>query len=666
MAVRQYIGARYVPEFASPLDWDNSKTYEPLTIVYHEGNSYTSRQSVPTGIDINNEEYWALTGNYNAQIEQYRQEVTHLAGSVDENAKQIANIGEELDSTNKNVAANTENIAAIIAERKSNYVTYSDFGAVLDGLSDDSQAVKAAHEFANENGCMVIQQSGKLLANFTVQVKTSCILNIELIVNQSTPDTVYSIEPGESEQVIFSGSVSPEDESAWNTGLYGKSGVIHCENENWNLGTRSEHAMQYWHHQPVAFDQQGKRVSSPIYVANSGTFTVKNVQSLYQDSLNFEGLRIVANYNGALVNFQNVVKCSRNNTVIKNISCEIVNLPNSGIASVAGGGLIYIEGCANVVVENVTANNNSSSVATTYSYLLNIWESFHVIIRNSMLNGGWGSVSTAWVDTLVFDNVVSNRFDNHYGIFGLYTIENCRLTGLATVGIGYGNAAVCLCNTVVECTQLGTVSYFYSRSEFPEANVLFCGTFKVQNVKVTDVKNDDGSNVFAFVTTDVIKENFPANDARIIIDNLEYHGKRWVFRSATTYTNKYKVSNYTGSLNVYGLFEASFTNCTFDSFASNLLQADTTAELINCAMPDNMLTLNGTWKLIGCSVKNMTTNNGSGAKLLYICSCVIGDVSITGQKIVMIGNNVSSGFTPTTYSDRVFIANNGLADYPAS
>ena len=75
MAVTQYIGARYVPLFADPLEWSNTNAYEPLTIVQHEGNSYTSRQFVPAGIDISNEDYWALTGNYNAQIEQYRQEV---------------------------------------------------------------------------------------------------------------------------------------------------------------------------------------------------------------------------------------------------------------------------------------------------------------------------------------------------------------------------------------------------------------------------------------------------------------------------------------------------------------------------------------------------------------------------------------------------------------
>lgn len=71
-----------MPLFADPIDWDRTKTYEPLTIVYHQGNSYTSRQSVPAGVDITNTTYWALTGNYNAQIEQYRKEAASKLSTV--------------------------------------------------------------------------------------------------------------------------------------------------------------------------------------------------------------------------------------------------------------------------------------------------------------------------------------------------------------------------------------------------------------------------------------------------------------------------------------------------------------------------------------------------------------------------------------------------------
>ena len=88
--VRQYVGARYVPVFADPLEWNDARGYEPLTVVLHAGNSYTSRQSVPVGIDINNTAYWAETGNYNAQIEAYRQEVLAYDGRITANANAIA------------------------------------------------------------------------------------------------------------------------------------------------------------------------------------------------------------------------------------------------------------------------------------------------------------------------------------------------------------------------------------------------------------------------------------------------------------------------------------------------------------------------------------------------------------------------------------------------
>lgn len=71
-----------MPLFADPIDWDKTKTYEPLTIVYYQGNSYTSRQSVPAGVDITDTTYWALTGNYNAQIEQYRKETASKLSTV--------------------------------------------------------------------------------------------------------------------------------------------------------------------------------------------------------------------------------------------------------------------------------------------------------------------------------------------------------------------------------------------------------------------------------------------------------------------------------------------------------------------------------------------------------------------------------------------------------
>ena len=116
MATTQYIGARYVPLFAEPIEWDKTKQYEPLTIVTHDGNSYTSRQFVPTGVEITNEEFWALTGNYNAQIEQYRKEVTAYDGRI--TAAQTDATNAQTDAANALSLAHTNetNIASNDAE----------------------------------------------------------------------------------------------------------------------------------------------------------------------------------------------------------------------------------------------------------------------------------------------------------------------------------------------------------------------------------------------------------------------------------------------------------------------------------------------------------------------------------------------------------------------
>ena len=105
-----YTGMRYVPVFADPPEWSSANSYEPLEIVIHEGNSYTSKTFVPVGIDISDPQYWALTGNYNVQVEQYRQEVLQyskevskyrqevlkLDGRVNDNAQAIVNLKGEL------------------------------------------------------------------------------------------------------------------------------------------------------------------------------------------------------------------------------------------------------------------------------------------------------------------------------------------------------------------------------------------------------------------------------------------------------------------------------------------------------------------------------------------------------------------------------------------
>lgn len=73
---RQYVGARYVPKVMG--EWNKALRYEALSIVTYAGNSFTSKVPVPPNIDISNKSYWVNTGNYNAQVEAYRQETAQV------------------------------------------------------------------------------------------------------------------------------------------------------------------------------------------------------------------------------------------------------------------------------------------------------------------------------------------------------------------------------------------------------------------------------------------------------------------------------------------------------------------------------------------------------------------------------------------------------------
>ena len=103
MANRQYVGARYVPKFADPVEWNSALSYESLTIVTHLGNSFTSKKPVPAGVDIGNTEYWVNTGNYNEQVEEYKQ-VTESAVKKTAGIKGYGGIGDGV--TNDTAAFN--------------------------------------------------------------------------------------------------------------------------------------------------------------------------------------------------------------------------------------------------------------------------------------------------------------------------------------------------------------------------------------------------------------------------------------------------------------------------------------------------------------------------------------------------------------------------------
>lgn len=110
-----YVGARYVPKFADPIEWDTERGYESLTIVTYKGESYTSKCPVPPGIDIKNERYWALTGAYNAQVEEYKNQVKDLSQQVTGFASDNKEFREKITQYEKDNAEMKNSVASTVA-----------------------------------------------------------------------------------------------------------------------------------------------------------------------------------------------------------------------------------------------------------------------------------------------------------------------------------------------------------------------------------------------------------------------------------------------------------------------------------------------------------------------------------------------------------------------
>lgn len=215
MAVTQYIGARYVPIMADPIEWSDTKSYEPLTIVVHQGNSYTSKQFVPVGIDIDNTDFWALTGNYNAQVEQYRQEVqtfdsriTANTAAIAENTANIATNASDIQGALADIAQQREDIDANTSNIADNAI---DIAANTDAIAANEQSITANTQGIESNTTAIEALNAQMAGSETsgllslIQTNAAGIAELasipnEIMVEGAKPILRYECGIGENTQ----------------------------------------------------------------------------------------------------------------------------------------------------------------------------------------------------------------------------------------------------------------------------------------------------------------------------------------------------------------------------------------------------------------------------------------------------------------------------------
>ena len=200
MATNKYIGMRYVPKIMRDNEpWDNTKEYESLTVVQYQGNSFTSRKNVPAGIDILNKDYWACTGNYNAQVELYRQET--------QNAVQIVN--NKLDSFSNTQDGKFQQMLNTYKTQINNYADgkYSEINEQIqttnENLRETESRISTSMSQATENLQNTVDGYTRTVNNQLQEVE-NIISNIDIIYDAGTSTDV---ETGD-ETIIEGGEIA--------------------------------------------------------------------------------------------------------------------------------------------------------------------------------------------------------------------------------------------------------------------------------------------------------------------------------------------------------------------------------------------------------------------------------------------------------------------------
>lgn len=136
-------------------NWDITKQYPAWSVVNNNGDGYISIKPVPSGVDIANTDYWILVANYSALYADLQNRVNAL-----ENANII--IDGEIDNINDKID-------------KMGIINVKDFGAVGDGVTDDTQAINDAIN-AIDNARVLYFPKGQYVISNGIEIDKKCII----------------------------------------------------------------------------------------------------------------------------------------------------------------------------------------------------------------------------------------------------------------------------------------------------------------------------------------------------------------------------------------------------------------------------------------------------------------------------------------------------------
>ena len=346
-------------------------------------------------------------------------------------------------------------------------LTYSSFGAVGDGVTDDFEAIKSAHEYANENGLTVYADKGKIYYigahTEAVKIMTNTVWTGATFVIDDRE--ISPTEPSRQKAVFF---ISPDDPS------YAVNDITELKSGQSNIGVtfatpvllsvsdrNTRHYIRYG-----ANANSGTPKQEIILVGTDGSVDRSTPIMWDYDSvtdavaypvidtpITVTGGTFITRANSApreYTYYARNINVRRSNVKIEGITHLITDEGDSGAPY---GGFITVSHCTNVLIENAVftghkvyklSSNVNNSMGT---YEMSFNSANAVTVKkcrqtNDITDTGfWGVMGSNFSKNLTYDGCILSRFDAHQGTYNA-TIINSEIGHQKLSVIGKGTLRI--------------------------------------------------------------------------------------------------------------------------------------------------------------------------------------------------------------------------------
>lgn len=376
-----------------------------------------------------------------------------LEKKVVEILKQWLEDGTLADIINKDVFDMKADKTWVQDEFKKRGVHYSDFGAKLDGVTDDSDAIIATHEYANEHGYPVIVLNKTFVLNKSVTVKTNVDLSgSTLITTYVDPEPIeynrtfnlFNIEGAELID-LTSRAINPEFTKGATRipSLKNQpSGALIIKTEQTDIirdngGVQSNIMKAECN---IIYKNQYGDVAYPLTKNYVDALKFQVFLRPFESQLEFKFPKVQVK--GKIYG---VAKVHRNNTKFSGLNLEEIN-PSPTISSVYT--LFEYEDCADMEAENIVCpiiGRETKTGENGLGYFLLMTRAAKFRGANLQQVSGWSGINGNWMRDI---NVVDSTILVVGGHANVYDITVDRSTIIKNL-IAHGGGTISLLNSNV-------------------------------------------------------------------------------------------------------------------------------------------------------------------------------------------------------------------------